>query len=72
MQNDLGHAPSELLVQFKQLLFLPGKVAVRFQKTGKGLEFALLARNSFLGSFLPDDVVAAHLATLDAYVGANR
>jgi hypothetical protein len=46
MQNDLGHEPSELLVQFKQPLFLPGKVAVRFQKTGKGLEFALLARNS--------------------------
>ncbi|KQS03048.1 adenosine deaminase [Sphingomonas sp. Leaf357] len=31
-------------------------------------DLALLARNSFLGSFLPDDVVAGHLATLDAYV----
>jgi adenosine deaminase len=31
-------------------------------------DLALLARNSFLGSFLPDDAVAAHLATLDAYV----
>lgn len=31
-------------------------------------DLALLARNSFLGSFLPDDVVAAHLARLDAYV----
>ena len=31
-------------------------------------DLALLARNSFLGSFLPDDVVAAHLAKLDAYV----
>ena len=30
-----------------------------------------LARNSFLGSFLPDDAVAAHLARLDAYVEAN-
>jgi adenosine deaminase len=31
-------------------------------------DLALLARNSFLGSFLPDDAVAAHLADLDAYV----
>ena len=31
-------------------------------------DLALLARNSFLGSFLPDETVAAHLATLDAYV----
>ena len=35
-------------------------------------DLALLARNSFLGSFLPDQMVAGHLATLDAYVGANR
>ena len=35
-------------------------------------DLALLARNSFLGSFLPDDAVAAHLARLDAYVEANR
>ncbi|MDQ2764042.1 MAG: adenosine deaminase [Pseudomonadota bacterium] len=31
-------------------------------------DLALLARNSFLGSFLPDEVVAGHLAKLDAYV----
>lgn len=31
-------------------------------------DLALLARNSFLWSFLPDDVVAGHLAALDAYV----
>jgi adenosine deaminase len=31
-------------------------------------DFAMLARNSFLGSFLPDTAVTAHLATLDAYV----
>jgi len=31
-----------------------------------------LARNSFLGSFLPDDQVAAHLARLDAYVAEAR
>lgn len=38
---------------------------------GRGLsraDLATLARNSFLGSFLPDDEVAAHLAKLDAYV----
>ena len=31
-------------------------------------DFATLARNSFLGSFLPDEDVARHLAALDAYV----
>ena len=34
---------------------------------GRG-DLVTLARNSFLGSFLPDDAVAAHLAKLDAYV----
>ncbi|MES2095457.1 MAG: adenosine deaminase [Pseudomonadota bacterium] len=34
-------------------------------------ELVTLARNSFLGSFLNDDEVAQHLATLDAYVEAN-
>ncbi|MBN8814735.1 MAG: adenosine deaminase [Sphingomonas sp.] len=34
-------------------------------------ELATLARNSFLGSFLSDDEVAAHLAQLDAYVEEN-
>lgn len=37
---------------------------------GRGLgrdALVTLARNSFLGSFLPDDAVAAHLARLDAY-----
>jgi adenosine deaminase len=41
---------------------------------GRGLgrdDLVMLARNSFLGSFLPDDAVAAHLARLDAYVEAN-
>ncbi|MDB5704249.1 MAG: adenosine deaminase [Sphingomonas bacterium] len=47
----------------------------RAAAAGRGLDrddLALLARNSFLGSFLPDDAVAAHLATLDAYVEASR
>lgn len=34
-------------------------------------DLVTLARNSFLGSFLPDDAVAAHLARLDAYVEAH-
>jgi adenosine deaminase len=31
-------------------------------------DLVMLARNAFLGSFLPDAMVAAHLARLDAYV----
>ena len=41
---------------------------------GRGLgrsELAMLARNSFLGSFLPDEAVAGHLATLDTYLTAH-
>jgi adenosine deaminase len=41
---------------------------------GRGLDrddLVTLARNSFLGSFLPDETVATHLATLDAYVAAH-
>ena len=38
--------PTELQVQFKQPLFLPGKVAMKFQKTGDATEFALIARNA--------------------------
>lgn len=34
-------------------------------------DFATLARNSFLGSFLDDEDVARHLAALDAYVDAS-
>jgi adenosine deaminase len=44
----------------------------RAAAAGRGLgrdELATLARNSFLGSFLREDEIAAHLARLDAYVG---
>lgn len=34
-------------------------------------DLVTLARNSFTGSFLPDDVVAQHLAAIDAYVAAT-
>lgn len=46
----------------------------RAAAAGRGLDrddLAMLARNSFLGSFLPDDAVAAHLARLDSYCKAN-
>ncbi|MES2489331.1 MAG: MaoC/PaaZ C-terminal domain-containing protein [Pseudomonadota bacterium] len=38
--------PKELLVQFKQPLFLPGKVAMKFQKNGDAYDFALIARSA--------------------------
>jgi len=47
----------------------------RAAASARGLDrddLAMLARNSFLGSFLPDDAVAEHLASLDAYTEANR
>lgn len=34
-------------------------------------DLATLARNSFSGSFLPDEAVAQHLAAIDAYVAAT-
>ncbi|MGY4397973.1 adenosine deaminase [Sphingomonas sp. UYAg733] len=46
----------------------------RAAAAGRGLDLddlVALARNSFLGSFLNDDEVAGHLATLDAYVDGN-
>jgi adenine deaminase len=35
-------------------------------------ELATLARNSFLGSFLPREEIAGHIGTLEAYVAAAR
>ena len=46
----------------------------RAAAAGRGLgreQLATLARNSFLGSFLPDDEIAAHLARLDAYAAGR-
>jgi adenosine deaminase len=34
-------------------------------------DLVTLARNSFLGSFLPDDEVARHVAAVEAYAAAN-
>lgn len=38
--------PTELLVQFKQPLFLPGKVTMKFHRGTGGFDFALIARNA--------------------------
>jgi adenosine deaminase len=41
---------------------------------GRGLtrdQLVTLARNSFLGSFLPTDAIARHLAAIDAFVAAH-
>jgi len=46
----------------------------RAAAAGRGLgksELATLARNSFLGSFLADEELTAHLAALDAYMEVN-
>ncbi|AXQ29602.1 acyl dehydratase [Solimonas sp. K1W22B-7] len=46
LQAELGKAPTVLDVSFKQPLFLPAKVAVKVQKNGDAVDFALLARSS--------------------------
>jgi adenosine deaminase len=56
--------------------YFGGYVAANYRAAAaaRGLDrrdLAALARNSFLGSFLPDKAVAVHLAALDAYCGAN-
>ena len=57
--------------------YFGGYVAANYREAarGRGLDtrhLAMLARNSFLGSFLPDADVARHLERLDAYVEAAR
>jgi hypothetical protein len=42
----LGRAPMRLDAAFKQPLFLPGEVALRFNHEGEGIAFALLSRHS--------------------------
>jgi adenosine deaminase len=53
--------------------YFGGYIAENFRATAaaRGLtreQVVTLARNSFLGSFLPDDALAAHLVRLDAFV----
>ena len=40
----LGGAPARLTIQFKQPLFLPGRVTLKYLKAGEGMDFDLLAR----------------------------
>ncbi|HEY0975673.1 MAG TPA: MaoC/PaaZ C-terminal domain-containing protein [Solimonas sp.] len=46
LEPTLGVAPRVLDVQFKQPLFLPGRVALKHRRDGSGIEYALLSRNS--------------------------
>ncbi|HEY1077349.1 MAG TPA: MaoC/PaaZ C-terminal domain-containing protein [Fontimonas sp.] len=46
LEPELGVAPTALAVQFKQPLFLPGRVALKFEQTGKTQRFALLSTGS--------------------------
>lgn len=46
LQERLGRTPRELLVQFRQPLFLPGRVALRFAEADRALDFALIGRDS--------------------------
>ncbi len=43
-EQQLGGAPARLTIQFKQPLFLPGRVTLKYLKTGEGMDFDLLAR----------------------------
>ncbi len=56
--------------------YFGGYIAANYRAAaaGRGLgrrDLAMLARNSFLGSFLPDAAVATHLASLDAFVAEH-
>lgn len=46
VQPQLGRAPRELEVQFRQPLFLPGRAALRFGADGEGYAFTLIGRDS--------------------------
>lgn len=46
LEDELGRAPMALAAQFKQPLFLPGKLALRYRRNPTGIEFALLSARS--------------------------
>jgi len=57
--------------------YFGGYIGENFRATAaaRGLsrdQLATLARNSFLGSFLPPDRIAAHVAAVDAHLAAQR
>ncbi|RXD02450.1 adenosine deaminase [Sphingomonas sp. UV9] len=56
--------------------YFGGYIGENFRQTARARNLSreqvvTLARNSFLGSFLDDDSLSGHLATLDAYVKAH-
>jgi adenosine deaminase len=83
--NDMAHHPIDRMlkaglratINSDDPAYFGGYIADNYRAaaSARGLnrdDLAMLARNSFLGSFLPDDAVAAHLANLDAYMEAGR
>lgn len=46
LESELGRAPSALSIQFKQPLFLPAKVALKFTRGADNLDFSLLSARS--------------------------
>jgi len=55
--------------------YFGGYVNANYRAAAKGRaltrdDLATLARNSFLGSFLPEEEIAAHLARIDAYLAS--
>ena len=56
--------------------YFGGYIGENFRQTARAKNLSreqvvTLARNSFLGSFLDDDALSGHLATLDAYAKAH-
>jgi hypothetical protein len=43
LEKELGRAPAALDVQFRQPLFLPGHVTLKFVKNADALDFSLLS-----------------------------
>ncbi len=46
VQPHLGRTPRELVTQFRQPLFLPGRAALRMAPQGEGYSFALIGRSN--------------------------
>lgn len=46
LERELGRAPTRLSVQFKQPLFLPAKVALKFTRGQESIDFSLLSARS--------------------------
>ena len=46
LEPHLGRPPQRLDAAFKQPLFLPGRVALKYRAGGQGIDFSLLSRNA--------------------------